>query len=122
MIIKFIQKVLAKKYTIDLKVFRKVKVSKIPKIKKTSAYYSGTDGYIYYKDYAVKAKGRIIKVYETDKFIVIWGINNHLYVYDKKLNLLKDIILDKRVNAFYIMGNGWLYYAIYDNIFKYRIK
>ncbi len=61
-------------------------------------------------------------MYETDKFIVIWGINNHLYVYDKKLNLLKDIILDKRVNAFYIMGNGWLYYAIYDNIFKYRIK
>jgi len=110
------------KYAIDLKTFKMIDVTKIPKTKKIPAYYSGTDGYIYYKSFATKAKERIFKVYETDKFIVAWGVNNNLYVYDKKLNLVKKIVLDKRVNALDITGDGWLYYAIYDNVFRYKIK
>ena len=110
------------KYAIDLKTFKIIDVTKIPETQKTPAYYSGTDGYIYYKSFATKAKERIFKVYETNKYIVAWGVDNNLYVYDKKLNLLKKIVLDKRVNALDITGDGWLYYAIYDNVFRYKIK
>ncbi|NPA87691.1 MAG: hypothetical protein GXO01_03200 [Epsilonproteobacteria bacterium] len=109
------------KYAVDLRNFKTAEVTKIPEMKKPSAVYSGTDGYIYYKSFAAKAKEKIYKLYETDKYIIAWGKNNNLYVYDKKLNLIKKIVLDKRVSALYVTDDGYLYYAVYDNVFVYGV-
>jgi WD40 repeat protein len=109
------------KYAVDLKTFKEFKVSRFPETKKTPAYFSDTDDYIYYGSFPVKAEERVFKLYETGKYIVAWGVNNNVYVYDKKLHLREKIILDKRVYGVYVTNDGYLYYAVYDKIFRYKI-
>ena len=109
-------------YSIDLKSFKEQKLKKLPAKKegKSNLYYSEIDNYIYYKSFAVKAKDKIFKLYETNKYIVAisW---KWVYVYDKKLKLLGKIKLDNRVYATYCSKDGILYYAVYDKLFKYKI-
>ncbi len=111
-----------KNYKIDLKNLKKFKIKKLPPKKSTQqkVHFSRIDSFIYYKSYTTKAKEPYVKVYETDKYIVAIG-QNRVYVYDKKLNLLGEITLDKRVQSAYCTKNDNLYYAIYDKIFQYKI-
>ncbi len=111
-----------KNYKIDLKTLKKFKIKKLPpkKFTQQKVHFSRIDSFIYYKSYSTKAKEPYVEVYETDKYIVAIG-QNRVYVYDKKLNLLGEITLDKRVQSVYCTKNGNLYYAIYDKIFKYNI-
>ncbi len=110
-------------YLIDLKIFKQKLIKKLPAINKQNKYlhYSQTDGYIYYKSFATKAKNTIFKLYETNKYIVAASYKK-VYVYDKKLNLIDKIELDNRVRAYDCTKDGTFYYAIYDKIFKYKLN
>ena len=112
-----------KNYLINLKTFKITNLN-LPKKSKNKkiAYYSDTDGYIYYKTFSTKEKERILNIFITNKYIVAIGIHN-VFVYDKKLNLIEKIILDKRVYSYgiFVTKDNNIYYAIYDRIFKYKI-
>lgn len=103
----------------NLKFIKTLKDFKAPKRNKT-AYYSKTDNTIYYKSFSTKAKEIIYNVFETNKYIIAIGQN--AYVYDKRLNLLKKLMLNKKVFAYAVSKDGIFYYAIYDKIFGCYIK
>ena len=113
-----------KNYAIDIKTFKKSVIKKLPPIpkekKEKDIYYSKTDGNIYYKSHVTKAKEELYHFYKTDKYIIATALDT-VYVYNKKLNLLGKILLDKRVYTTSCSKDDFLYYSIYDKIYRYKI-
>ena len=112
-----------KNYKIDLKTFKETTLKKLSlkRVKKQEAYFSKVDHYIYYKNYVTKAREPFMDIYETNKYIIAVGYKK-VYIYNKQLKLLKEILLDKRVKTIFCGEDGVLYYTIYDKIFRYKLE